>query len=353
MLNKFDTEIIEMKKLFKKGIFGLSGYMGNYSAGFQGGENIKELEKKISDKFNSNYAICCNSATSALLIALVATCEFNFEKEHREVIVTPYSMTCSASIPIWAGYTPVFADIEEDYFCLSADDIEKKITKHTKAIIVVDLFGHTYDVERINKIAKENNIVVIEDAAQAIGAKYKNKFAGTLGDVGILSFNTHKHITTGEGGVILTDNSETAFKARLVMNHAEAVVNDMQSQGFSIKGYERALGLNLRMTEMQAVVAIEQLKKLDKILETYRGNAKYFPIKHRDDVLHSYYRYAFTDTEKIDKNTPYDDFHFKTGYINPVYNMPLFQSLGYEKKQCKNAEHINKNIMLVWNQGCG
>lgn len=243
----------------------LSGYRGSWGDWFYGGEEIKALEKEWAERFGVKHAIACNSATSGLWLACAAigiSGEENSCAKYSpdEVIVTPYSMTCSASMPLHFGAEPVFVDIEPDYFCLDPEDVERKITEDTCAIIVVDLFGMPYDADRINAIAEKYGIPVIEDAAQAIGATYKGRHAGTLGDIGVYSLNVHKHIQCGEGGIVVTDNDDYAMKTRLLMNHAEAVNNDLQEEK-----YNSLVGMNLRMTELSAAVAREQLKKLDGI----------------------------------------------------------------------------------------
>jgi dTDP-4-amino-4,6-dideoxygalactose transaminase len=349
----------------------LSGFQGNWSEAFYGGPEIRSLEKEWASYFGVKHAITCNSATSGLFLACAAiglkppTTEL-WEGSYRlieseaydEVICTPWSMTCSASIPLHFGAKPVFADIEPDYYCLDPASVEAAITERTKAIIVVDLFGQPYAVDEINAIAKKHGIMVIEDAAQAIGAKYKGKYAGTLGDIGVFSLNTHKHIQCGEGGVVTTDNDELAFKIRLLCNHAEAVYNDIARQHELDRFNESIaslIGMNMRMTELQAAIAREQLKKLEGILQTVREHAKYFPVKVRPGCEHAYYRYAYKGNEKT-KNyvANYGNqvlgFHYiaKNHYITPLYKMPLFQALGYQDGLCPVCEEVEENIVLAW-----
>ncbi len=308
-------------RVMERGI--LSGYQGNWSEAFYGGPEVQALEKEWAEYFGVKHAIACNSATSGLWMAMAAiqigwheedqmfAGEWITEIKKDEVIVTPYSMTCSASIPLHFGAKPVFADIEEDYYCLDPKSVEERITEHTKAIIVVDLFGQVYDADAINEIAERkgreygHKIYVIEDAAQAIGAKYKGKHAGTLGDIGVFSLNRHKHIQAGEGGIVVTNDDELAFKLRLAMNHSEAVVNDIDKKSIYAdnmwyKKYFDIVGMNLRMTELSAAIAREQLKKLDGILEKIRDNAKYFNVKVRPNSEHAYYRYATTEKTIMD-----------------------------------------------------
>jgi len=342
----------------------LSGYRGSWGDWFYGGEEIKALEKEWAEYFHVKHAICCNSATSGLWLACAAiglkpwvwnSKIRNYQPEIQEVIVSPYSMTCSASMPLHFGANPVFTDIEEDYFCLDPASVESKITPYTKAIIVVDLFGQPYDADAINAIGKKYNIPVIEDAAQACGAKYKGKYAGTLGDIGVYSLNVHKHIQCGEGGIVVTNDNDTAMKIHLCMNHAEAVMNDISQKSIWYPDFYNLVGLNLRMTELSAAIAREQLKKLDSILAVYQENAKHFPIKIRPECTSAFYKYAFTrevsaeiTCKEYKKHKAYNAFNFKTHYITPIFKMPLFQTMGYEPGLCPVCEKVEENIVLAW-----
>jgi len=335
----------------------LSGYRGCWGEDFFGGKEIKLLESEWSEYFGVKNSVSCNSATSGLWMA----CSAIGLKPGDECVTAPYSMTCSASIPLHFGAKPVFADIEEDYYCLDVKSIEERITERTKAIIVVDLFGQLYNADEINALAEKygkkygHKIYVIEDAAQAAGVKYKGKYAGTLGDIGVFSLNVHKPIQCGEGGIVVTDNDDLAMKLRLVMNHSEAVTNDMHRQGELPEGVSfdmySLVGMNLRMTELSAAIAREQLKKLNDIIKKQQEYAKYFPIKIRPECEHSFYRYAYKDSllmnskqlEKLDTK-----FNFKEHYITPLFKMPLFQQLGYDQDQCPVCENVEESIVLCW-----
>jgi dTDP-4-amino-4,6-dideoxygalactose transaminase len=345
----------------------LSGYRGNWCPEFFGGEEVKSLEKEFASKFKAKYAIACNSATSGLQIA----CGAVGLAPGDEVVVTPWSMSCSATAPLLYNAIPVFADIEEDYYCLDYNSIKERITSKTKAIIIVDLFGQPYDVGMINQLAKENNLMVIEDAAQAIGSKikqnedsppfYNTKYAGTFGDIGVFSFNYGKHITCGEGGMIVTDNESLAMRCRLIMNHAEAVINGMHTcyQPSNIKDFNidnNMLGFNMRMTEIQAAITRVQLEKFNSLLlerlrnivylKTYLENIPAItPPEIREDYTHTFYVQAFKwDKDKAgglhrDKFieavkaelTPIEGREqegvpLNCGYIKPLYLFPLFQN---------------------------
>ena len=322
----------------------LSGYKGNLS-GMYGGIEIQWLEKEWAEYFNVKHAIAVNSNTSGLWCSL-ATLNLN---PGDEVIVTPYSMTCSASLPLLFGATPVFADIEKDYFCLDPMSVEERITPRTKAILVVDLFGQPYNADAINEIATRYDLQVIEDAAQAPGAKYKGKYAGTLGDIGVFSLNYHKHIHCGEGGIIVTNNDFYAERIRLLMNHAEAIVNDVSRQGLKLKyTHNNLVGMNLRMTELSAAIARIQLRKLPDILKVYQEDARHFPVEVRPECEHVFYRYAFSSKD-FNGNIP-DGFASKRNYITPLYRLPVFRNLGYGTRECLTCEEVEEDIMLAWHE---
>lgn len=368
-------------RVFKRGR--LSYYRGNYGPGFNGGPEIQALEYEFCGKFNSKHAIACNSATSGLHIAYKAVnfepCKvYDFGIFDRDwlSIVTPWSMTCSASVPIMFGDDVTFGDIEKDIFCLSLESIkatyqnDKNLPKIT-TIIPVSLFGQPYD-QRINAFAKENGMTVIEDAAQAIGSKYKNKYAGTLGDIGIFSFNFGKHINCGEGGMILTDSDELAMKCRLIMNHAEAVLNDKIPKG--MENFSTAIGFNMRMIELQAAIVRVQLEKFDELLEKRLENVKYLQrflpdipcIENttiRKDCTHSYYVLPFLfDSDKCDgihrdkfieavkaelserEGRDGEGVPIACGYIKPLYRMPFYD---VQENIAPNCERLQNDELFL------
>jgi perosamine synthetase len=225
---------------------------------FEGGPEVQAFEKEWCDFYGIKHAVSVNSATSGLFAAIGAL-RLGYGDE---VIVSPYTMTACALAPMIYGAIPVFADIDPETGCLDPDSIEERITSRTRGILVVHQFGFPADMDRIMALARMHNLSVIEDCAQAHGAKYKGRYVGTIGDIGVYSLNVNKTIQVGEGGVCITNNSDLAYRLQLIRNHGEAVVGPA--------GYEDIVniaGFNYRMTETSAAIAREQLKKLPSLNE--------------------------------------------------------------------------------------
>ncbi len=323
----------------------LSRYLGCWHEDFYGGPQVQALEKEWADYFKVKHAIAVNSCTSGLYCAVGAI----GVEPGQEIIVPPFTMTATATAPIIFNAIPVFADIEHDYFCLDPESIEDRITSRTKAVIVVDLFGQPYDVERINAIAKKHDLVVIEDTAQAPGAVFADKYAGTLGDIGVFSLNYHKHIHCGEGGMVVTDNDDFAERIRLIRNHAEAVAAD---KGMS--NIVNLIGFNFRLPEMEAAISRCQLKKLESLVSERINNCNYLadklagipaiiPPPTRDKCSHVYYVQPFRFIEQIAEITrdifieavraelPVTELRegegplLSSGYVKPLYLLPIYQ----------------------------
>ncbi|MFA5130451.1 MAG: DegT/DnrJ/EryC1/StrS family aminotransferase [Patescibacteria group bacterium] len=335
MFSRQEHDAVE--RVMNRGI--LSGYKGAWCGEFYGGPEIRALENEIGIKFGSAYNTAVNSATSGLWACLNAI----GIKPGDEVIVTPWSMTCSASLPLLFGAVPVFADIEPDFYCLDPKDVKLMISSRTKAIIVVDLFGMPYAADEINDIAHSYGIPVIEDAAQAIGAKYRGNYTGTLADFGVYSFNVHKHIQAGEGGIVTTKTKEHDMRVKLSINHAEAVTNGMPAP----ENYLGLIGMNLRMTELCAAIIREQLKKLDAIIEQYQSYGEQFAIPVRPGCTSAFYKFARRKVLTISGQYA-DLFNFKNHYITPIYKMPEFQVRGYGGISCPVCEEIEDDIILAW-----
>lgn len=325
----------------------LSGFVAKAGDSFLGGPKVKELEALFCKYFGVKYAMTVNSATAGLHAALAAAGIGPGD----EVIVPPYTMSASASAILMTNGVPVFADIDEDIFCLDPRSVEKAITPRTKAIVVVHLFGQAADMDGILAVAKKHGLKVIEDCAQSPAAKYRGKFAGTMGDAGIFSFNQHKTITTGEGGVLVTNDRAVAEKVRLIRNHGEAVVTSEIPDELM-----NTLGWNYRMTELEAAVGIAQFRKLDRLTKHRAGLADFFtrelnrlklpgiqtPVI-RSGNTHVYFVYPI----KLDENKARikrdllvralnaEGIPFGGGYVAPLYLAPMYQKMtGYGAKGC-------------------
>lgn len=242
----------------------LSDFVGAPGANFLGGAKVKEFENNFTAKFDCGHSISVNSWTSGLTTIIGA---LGIEPGD-EILVSPWTMCASATAILHWNAIPVFVDIEEDTYCIDPRKIEEKITSRTRAILAVDIFGQSADMNPINAIAEKHNLAVISDTAQAPGALYHGKLAGTLGTIGGFSFNYHKHIHTGEGGMIVTQNSDLADKCQKIRNHAEAVMGSDASQ------LPNMVGFNFRMGELEAAIGTQQLTKLDRAIASRQRAAQ-------------------------------------------------------------------------------
>lgn len=248
-------EVDAAKGVIESGV--LSQFLGVWSADFFGGPKVQEFERQCEKFFGVKHAVTVNSWTSGLTAAVGA---IGIEPGD-EVIVSPWTMCASATAILHWNAIPVFADIESDTFCLDPASVEANITPYTKAIMAVDIFGQSADMEALMAIAERHDLKVITDTAQAPGSYYKGKRTGTMAHVGGYSLNYHKHIHTGEGGILVTDDDEIADRLRLIRNHAEAVVGPKGTANIS-----NMIGHNFRLGEIECAIGIEQLKKLDRFV---------------------------------------------------------------------------------------
>lgn len=337
-----DEEITAVTEVLRSG--NLSQFIGAWHADFFGGPRVREFEAAWGQKFSAKHVISVNSNTSGLFAAMGALKIGPGD----EVIVSPYTMSASAIAPYIYGAVPVFADIEEDYFCLSAASIAAKITPRTKAILVVHIFGQPADMDPILELARKHQIAVVEDCAQAPGALYKGRPVGTLGDCGVFSLNYHKHIHTGEGGVIVTNNDALAERLQLIRNHGEAA-----AEAKGVQDFYQLQGYNYRMPEIEAAIGREQLRKLDRLNERRIELAARFtrrmldfpgitPPRERPESRHVYYVHANrwnAQMNGISRNTFVKALSAElpsavlretapligAGYVRPLYLQPIYQ----------------------------
>ena len=310
------------------------------------GPKVQEFEEKFAEYVNTKYAITTNSGTSALHVSLLSI-EI---KEGDEVITSPFTFAASGNSILYTGARPVFADIDPETYTLDPNTIENLINDKTKAILPVHLYGQAADMDPIMKIAKEYDLKVIEDAAQAHGAEYKNKKIGSIGDAGCFSFYPTKNMTTSEGGMITTNNEEIAENAKIYKAH-----------GSAIKYKHTVLGYNFRMTDIAAAIGIQQLKKIDKFNKIRNENAKYITqglkevkgIKTptvRENSKHVFHQYTIeVEAEKRENWIEYlTENNIGTGihYPIPLYKQPLYEKLGYQQKEPETEKAANRVISI-------
>ncbi len=326
----------EVWKLIESGEY--SGFRANPEFN-NGGKWVQALEYAFCEYFDVKYAISMNSATSCLHTALLA-CGI---KPQDEVITTPFSFSSSASCILMAGAIPVFADVEEDTYNIDPFKVGISTTHRTTAILPVHLMGMSVDIDDIIRVAGDNSLRVIEDASQAMGATYKGKKVGTIGDCGIFSLNQWKPVQCGEGGLLLTNDDEIARKAKLIRNHGET-----QSD---------ILGYNYRLTEIQALIALEQFNRLEETtsqrvelanLLSERLSAVSGVVLPELNGRHIYYTYGFRvlrDREILRGKLKEAGYYFG----NPTYGRPLYLQSIYGMKEglCPVAERLWKREILV------
>ena len=233
------------------------------------GEFVEEFEEKFSRYCGVRYGVATANGTVALHLALKAL----GIKKGDEVIVPTLTFVATANAVTYCNAKPVFVDSHPEYWCMNPEKIEEKITKDTKAIIVVHLYGHPCDMNWIKDIAEDYNLYLIEDCAEAHGAEYKGKKVGSFGDVACFSFYANKIITTGEGGMCITDNEKLAEKMKILRDHGMSPKR---------KYWHEVIGFNYRMTNLQAAIGVAQLKKLDKFIEKKRQIAKWYSKELRE-----------------------------------------------------------------------
>jgi dTDP-4-amino-4,6-dideoxygalactose transaminase len=310
-----DTEeITAVTSILKKGIL--------TSAANHGGEHVQAFEKSASEFIKSKYVIAVNSGTAALQAALYALDIKNGD----EVLVPSFTFVATANSVVSTGAKPVFVDILKENYTMNPDDLEKKITKKTKAIIPVHLYGNVAFLDRISEIAKKYNLSIIEDCAQSLGSMFKGKHVGTFCDLGCWSMYPAKVMTAGEGGFIATNNKKLRDKLLMIRNHG------------MIHGYDtKIFGLNLRLPEISAAIATIQMKKLPNFLKTRQNNAKLLSklisdlniiIPHQrnyESVNWYLYTIATSKRDKVLKKLNDNGIGATSYYPIPVHKTPFYQ----------------------------
>ncbi|WP_461866390.1 DegT/DnrJ/EryC1/StrS family aminotransferase [Thermococcus sp.] len=314
------------------------------------GKEVEAFEKEFTQYLGAKHGIAVVNGTAALDVALKAL----KIGEGDEVITTPFTFISSANSILFQGAKPVFADIDPKTFNLDPNEVLENITDKTKAIIVVHLYGQPADIKAFREIAEDYKLHLVEDCAQAHGAEFEGQKVGTFGDIAAFSFYPTKNMTTGEGGMVVTNDDELAYRAQLIRSH-----------GQTKKYFHEELGYNLRMTNIAAAIGRVQLKKLDKWNSRRIENAKLLtegigkidgltPPYVDPRVKHVFHQYVI----KVEEEFPLsrDELAQKlrekgigTGihYPMPVHHQPLYQKLGYSKDICPNSIDASKRVLSL------
>ena len=291
------------------------------SAANVGGKNVQEFEKLTSSYVKSKYAVAVNSGTAALQAALYSL----DVKAGDEVLLPSFTFVATANAVMSVGAKPVFVDILKENYTIDPNDLKKKITRKSKVIIPVHLYGNVAFMNKISEVARKNNLKIIEDAAQSLGSTYKGKHTGTFADVGCYSLYPAKVMTSGEGGVMVTNSKKLFEKLRMIRNHG------------MLHGYDtRIFGLNLRLPEISAAIAKIQIKKLPSFLVKRRKNAKILsdllsdlnlkiPKERVNEKVNWYlYTIATKNRQKILKRLNSKGIGAASYYPTPIHKTPFY-----------------------------
>jgi len=314
------------------------------------GKEVEAFEREFADYLGAKHGIAVANGTAALDVALKAL----GIKDGDEVITTPFTFIATASSVLFQRARPIFADINPKTFNLDPNDVLERITDRTKAILVVHLYGQPADMKAFKEIAEDHRLYLIEDCAQAHGAEYNGQKVGTFGDIAAFSFYPTKNMTTGEGGMVITNDDELAERARLIRSH-----------GQKERYYHVTLGYNLRMTNIAGALGRVQLGKLEEWNEMRRRNAEKLtkgiskiagltPPYVAPNVRHVYHQYTIMVDEEFPLSR--DELAQKLRergigigiyYPLPLHHQPLFQEISYEKDCCPNAIEASRRVLSL------
>lgn len=334
-----DEERQEILKVLDEGIL--------TSASNFGGKRVQDFERLLADFLHVKHAIAVNSGTAALHASILAV----GIKESDEILIPSFTFVATANSVACTGAKPVFVDIEKDTYTMDPLDLENKITKKTRAIIPVHLYGHPAKMDEIKEIANKHSIIVIEDACQSLGSTYDGKQTGTLGQMGCFSMYASKVLTSGEGGAITTDSDEFAEKLRMIRNHG------------MVNGYDtRIIGFNMRLPEISAAIAKTQMKKIQSMLDKRASNARKLgqllsnKIKDKNIVLpqenqrtkYNWYLYTVALNDSRDKVKKFlnDSGIGATIYYDPPVHQTPFYSKFYNG-ELEITEWASKSVLSL------
>lgn len=329
-----DSEKTNIMKVMESGILASGTY-------------VEEFEKAFASYNGSAHGIAASNGTTALHLALLAA----GIKEGDKVLTTPFTFIASSNAILYCGAIPVFADIERDTFNIDPGDIRRKLEEdpEIKGLLIVHLYGCPCKMDEIMELVEEYDLILIEDCAQAHGAEYKGRKIGTFGKVAAYSFYPTKNMTTGEGGMVLTDDEEVAARARLLVNH-----------GSKIRYYHEELGYNYRMTNLAAGIGLGQLEKLEDFNKKRRENAAYLSAGLEDlawlevpfipaDCKHVFHQYT-VKVEERDRFIAYlqeKGIGYGIHYPLPVYRQPIYEKMGYGGVSLPVTEELTEKVVSL------
>ena len=320
------------------------------------GPKIGELEEKLCEVTGAKYAVVCSNGTAALHIACLAAGVMPGD----EVITTPITFAASANCALYCGAKPVFADINENTYNIDPAHVEKLTTERTKAVVAVDFTGQSVELDRLLAHCREHNLVLIEDGAHVIGTSYKGRMNGSIADMTTMSFHPVKTVTGGEGGAVLTNSKE--YYEKLLLYRAHGITRDPKLMEHEPDGpwyYEQiTLGMNYRMTDMQAALIISQLNKLPRFMERRKAIVKAYneafsklpqlfvqqEIPESDTTRHLYILRIRPEKLTIDRKQFFEALAAENICCNvhyiPTYYFPYYERLGYKRGLCPKAEKL-------------
>ncbi len=312
------------------------------------GPNVLAFEKALAEYTGAKYAVAAPNGTAALYLAYRAA----GLKEGDEIITTPNTFVATSNMAIACGARPVFCDIRLDTYNIDEEKIKSLITKKTRAIVPVHFAGHPCEMDKISEIAKQHNLLIIEDACHAIGSEYKGKRIGGVSDMSVFSFHPVKPITAGEGGAILTNNEN--FYKEMLKHRNHGIIKDPQKSDTVGKWfYEMVdLGFNNRVTDIQCALGLSQLKKLERFQKAREERADYYfeKLKNLNEIVlpakaenikHSWHLFVLRLKDSAKRRPLYD--HLQANGIGvqihyiPVHHQPYYRALGYKNESCPNS----------------
>ena len=326
------------------------------------GPFVKEFEDKVASYVGAKYAVAVSNGTAALHMACFAA----GIKEGDEVIVSPMTFAASANAVLYCEGTPVFADIDAVTYNIAPDRIEEKITDKTKAIIPVDFSGQSVDMDRIKEIADKHDLIIIEDAAHALGSEYKGKKVGSQADMVEFSVHPVKPITTAEGGIVTTNSEDLYKKMMIFRTHGITRNQEILNENHGPWYYEQqVLGYNYRLTDVQRALGTSQMWKVEECIKRRREIVKQyneafkdlneiinpFEAEYSNSGWHIYVIKIKPELLKVTRKEIFEALQAENIGVNvhylPVYLHPYYKGLGYEKGLCPNAEDLYDNMITL------